>query len=183
MSEVVQNGDAEKAPKAESPTKRQKTMDSGAPRIINLTPHDIVLYAEDGKTIVATFKALEKKVARAMTNFQREDLDVKHKYGLPCVEAQEFTGVQWPVLGTPQEGMICENPLFTGICDGVIVSMPVGNYLREQAEELGTRYKLPFDVLGPDMGPKYAVRDDKGRPIGTKSLCVYAKAEDKTDQI
>jgi hypothetical protein len=130
------------------------------PDLINLTPHDIHIRTGKEAKILESYPA-SGYVARALSDDQNLDTALTAFYGFPIVSAQRFTGVEIPPM--------THNPDMTGI----LVSMPVGEYFRAQAEK---GIMPDYDVLGPDMGPGFAVRDDKGIPIGTRRLCVYATA-------
>ena len=119
--------------------------------IINLTPHDIVVYDESGENVLYTFPS-SGKVARAISTQQTVDTNLSQKYNLPVVDAQSFTNVDVPLSAQDT---------------GILVSMPVGEFIRSKFN------CYPVDVLGPDLGPSAVVRDSAGKILGTRRLCVY----------
>ena len=132
--------------------------------ILNLSPHDIHLYPQKGDKILETFPK-SGHVARALSAPTTQDDESSKYYGFSIVNAQRFVGVDVPYDKIKEEH---------GDVTALLVSMPVGEYLRKQLEEHG---EVPqYDILGSDMSPEHAVRDSDGKPIGTRRLCMYAAA-------
>jgi hypothetical protein len=52
----------------------------------------------------------------------------------------------------------------------VIVSAMVGNFIADRPDSFPD---LQGRIYGPDTSPQGGVRDDKGKPIGTKGLIRY----------
>ena len=121
--------------------------------VINCTPHDINLYDSEGKNVIDTYPRSEYE-ARCEQEPQKQIgwLTTPSGRKVPVFSEQKFGAV----TGLP----ICEED----DCPGIIVSMVVGNRLKEVGS-------WPGRVYGPDTG-KGAVRE-KGRIIGTKCLVPY----------
>lgn len=115
----------------------------------NGTPHDIVVQCGEGTITFASRGLIRLAVAPSTPPKISPFLG---SLGINFIASPAFTDV----VGLPpfQEGLI------------LLVSMPVGDRLALTGE-------WPGPVMGPDTGPDGAIRDDKGRIIGTKNLLVY----------
>lgn len=123
----------------------------GQMKLENYTPHTIDLYKES-------------KVAYSIPssgNIRLEEISRKSEEkwnGIDIYSAPEFNNV----FGIP-EALLKEE----GEEMGILVSMPVGNFLSQG--------NLPprIHIFGPDTGPANGVRNEKGQIIGTKALIRY----------
>lgn len=147
-------------------------------KLINCTPHEIVMYSEDGKTILATMPA-SGYVARVITPPQApvmvggapdgEPVPLRigpwaggplyyiSPNGIPVVEPQDFSAGQ--VTGLPPLPEL--NEIHAGTEPGIVVSI-VG------AESVAREW--PGWVFATDTGPESVVRDGAGRILGVKRL-------------
>ena len=114
-----------------------------AVQLVNLTPHDIVIYHEDGETVKLVIKA-SGQVARATARRKK----IGEINGIP-VYRNEFSEVEG--LPKPKRGVI------------YIVSSLVQQALKLR----GIKRK---DVVSPDTSPEGVVRDKNGRILGTKGF-------------
>lgn len=126
--------------------------------IVNLTPHDVVVYDTNGETVLHVFRA-SGEVARVNSAPQRHLKNIVS--GVPVFEAQRFTDVQWP------KWLFCADR--SNEIEGVLVSMPVG----QQCASNTDIFSLSFSVYGPDTSPEGVMRDASGRILGTKRLVQY----------
>ena len=118
---------------------------------INCTPHDIHVMPESGAAIV--YKRTEHNVR--LLSEPQTSLGLLAD-GTPVWTAQVCTGISpLPPGGAP-----------------IIVSMPVGEYLRARAAL--TSGAIGRMVLGPDSSPGGSVRKD-GVIVGTRRLVLYCK--------
>ncbi len=124
------------------------------PLTVNMTPHDICVYDNEEKTVIITFPA-SGYVCRCTSETPESQLP--DRGGIPMIEAPRFRDVEGlpPSVSAPD----------------VLVSMPVGEFLRDHPDW----YRGA--VLGPDTGPGYAVRDDGGAIRGTTRLVLYKYRE------
>jgi len=114
-----------------------------AVQLINLTPHDIVIYHEDGETVKLVVKP-SGKVARVTVKRKK----IGEINGIP-VYRNEFSEVEG--LPFPKRGVI------------YIVSILVQQALKLR----GIKRK---DVVSPDTSPEGVVRDKNGKIVGTKGF-------------
>lgn len=128
--------------------------------ILNLTPHDIVVYNEDGTSQLETFPK-SGFVARVVSENEQTHLgEICGK--VPVYSPQTSGTVEWP------------SELFTATHagDAVIVSMLVAQiFLQSLKERKDPVWAFPIYV--PDTSPTGVVRDDSGKIIGTKRLVQY----------
>jgi hypothetical protein len=137
-------------------------MDEKTPerRLINLTPHPMVVYGEDAKTVLCTIPS--SGVVRTQSEPQRSlgSLSVPWQ----CLKDPENEGSisiplvtpQIPTTLTPESHALLEQ--FRD-CD-IIVSLYCPPALRD----------WPHQVLTPDSGPVSAVRDSEGKILGVRRL-------------
>jgi len=125
-------------------------------KIINCTPHDIVVYDDDGKTVIVTIPRSEPIRLKEIDEEAGEIkiIDTERSIRIPLI-ARDFV---CPSITPPDDG--------DGGGDGFevyIVSLPMLMMLALKADD------LPRSVLfvAPDTGSG-AVRDEKGQIIGTK---------------
>jgi len=111
--------------------------------LVNLTPHDIVIYDEDGETVKLVIKP-SGKVARVTVKRKK----VGKINGVP-VYRNEFSEVEG--LPFPKRGVV------------YIVSILVQQALKLR----GIKRK---DIVSPDTSPEGVVRDKNGRILGTKGF-------------
>ena len=78
--------------------------------------------------------------------------------GIPVVPAPLFSDV----VGLPSDEEFQPD---------ILVSMPVGEFLRNHPERYGGA------VFGPDTGPDGVVRDQRGTILGTTRLLLYKDRE------
>lgn len=125
--------------------------------LLNLTPHNIMIYPknESDKCIVYMKSG---SVARLNTE-QQIQLEVLAN-GCPVYTPQNFTSI------IPQSP---PSHLFSDSMRGVIVSMPVAQWLCAQPDA----FKIWREVYCADTGPSGAVRNEHGVIIGTKRLVRY----------
>lgn len=116
----------------------------------NLTPHNIVILADNGTRIVY-HKA--DTVARLVSRRQEQ---IGHlDDGCPVFTPQEFVAIDPKTPNLSKEEC------------GVIVSMPVGEWLRQNG------WGVWGEVYCADTGPNGVVRDANGNIVGTKRLVRY----------
>jgi hypothetical protein len=118
--------------------------------VINLTPHKIVIYDEDGKRVIEEIPP-SGAVARVTVTSR-----VVGRLGVIPVRKVEYGEIE--NLPDPMEGIY------------YIVSSVVLIALREKG------IHRP-DVLAPDTNPDSAVRDSEGRVIGVKYLQTFWEPE------
>ena len=128
--------------------------------LINWTPHDIVIYDEDGKNVILTIKKSSFS-GRLESEYQSLGNSIIDNIEIPIISKCEYKGFIdlpnfWKQLDT---------------CD-VVVSMPVAEFLYELhiSKNRTTRFK---NIFIPDSGPDSSVRDTKGQIIGVKRLVRY----------
>lgn len=136
--------------------------------IWNLTPHDItVVNPENPAEVVHTFpasghilrlKAKEQHVVEILVDEKKEANMLEGKK-IAVVEAQTFTDLEWPK----------DLDLEAHNVQGIIVSMPVGEWMRQRRKDVGVA------VYGVDSSPEGVVRDKKGAIVGTKRLVMYTE--------
>jgi hypothetical protein len=120
----------------------------------NCTPHDIVLYEADGKTVKRTFPKRDfvlrlDQAAPNVAPFQN--------LGVPVVEPPAFSHHGAKDMLNANDDITSETLL--------IVSMVVGDFFANKDSQ--------WWMFGPDTGPDGVVRDEKGQIIGTKRLVFY----------
>jgi len=124
-------------------------------RLLNFTPHQIVLY-----------KGSEKiHTIPSSGNIRLEEAPQKSNdeiYGVPVYIAPEYTGLE----GVPEELYKKDGEEI-----GIVVSMPVGLYLKMDLwnDTLPGRVR----VFGPDTSPKSVVRGEGGVILGSTALIQY----------
>ena len=118
----------------------------------NYTPHKITLFHE------SMDKTIDIPSSGEIRLLEGPQDSIDKWEGIPVYSPPEYTKLE----GVPND-LMDEN----GEEIGIIVSMPVGRYL------MGNILPNRIHVYGPDMGPKNAVRNEKGQPIGTKALVKY----------
>ena len=119
------------------------------PFIVNLCPHDVVVYSND-KRIISTFKATG------------QTLRLKEETGK---NLQNLGGTIPVVTPTKYIGLDGNYPTGDVI---LLVSQLVGEYILDNLTTIDVK-----GVYSPDTGPNGVVRDDKGQIIGTKRLKKY----------
>ena len=117
-------------------------------KIINLTPHDIVIRSDESNELaILESDRVFKSAGRGFITTKAEtSLDAVD--GIPCVQIEygEIEGLAEPTADT----------IF-------IVSMPTAQYLAAQGRSEDIRY--------PDTGkPQFCVRTEKGLPFATRRL-------------
>jgi len=125
--------------------------------ILNLTPHDINIYQSNGFPDITFPKS--DRVLLGITKPQTHILNLP-KTGIPIFTPQDFETLSVPPIEDKY--------------DGILVSMPVGQWIRNASvrklQELGLSN---LKIYGPDFGPDAAIRDSDGQPCGTKRLVLY----------
>lgn len=123
--------------------------------VVNLTPHDVVLYKPDRKTVLATFPR-SGNVARVV-------------FHAPSVTTASYNGTELPIA----IGRL--NPTFVAIDFGhppppksalIVSEVTAKGLLMTAADGDGP-------VLSPDTDPETVVRDDHGRIIGVTRLILW----------
>ena len=133
-------------------------------RIVNLTPHDIIVKSADGKCNVYPASG---HVARVLTSEQKH-IDTLGD-GTPVYERQIPTGVEMLVAEEDRDAT------------AVIVSMFAGEFLVEaQLPPFGITTNLRtlrsrLCVYVPDTGPSSVLRDEKGAIVGVRRLIDYSE--------
>lgn len=121
---------------------------------LNYTPHDVVIYAEDGETVLHVFPSVGN--ARASAD-QRQ----VSEYALPDLK-------RLPIMSRPKYGIIDWDDKSTGrrgepdLELNVLVSIVAADPACSEREDLG--------VYVPDTGPDSAVRSTQGQILGVKRL-------------
>ncbi len=124
---------------------------------MNLTPHIVRVFV-DGQHSDVLYPASGTE-ARCSSVQQRPLYQLKNN--VPVWTPQDFTGV----TGIDEIGADVH---------GIIVSMPVAQYLREaRFPKISRLY-----VYCPDTSPDAVRRDDDGRVVGTRRLVVYYQPTD-----
>jgi hypothetical protein len=119
--------------------------------LLNLTPYNIIVYPEDGSSLILYPKTGVS--ARLHTKHQKKIDELSD--GAPVFEPQVFVGInpKTPNLGEHQRG--------------VIVTMPVAEWLAVR------KFRDWGEVYTADTGPNGAVKAEDGTIIGTKRLNRY----------
>jgi hypothetical protein len=120
-------------------------------RIVNLTPHAIVVFIEDAKT--TTYPS--EGVIRAKTT----------QMPMGNVPNTEIPLVSMPVI----TGIDNEDLLLKHSNDDIIVSTLA-------AEAISKFTTFSNTIYVPDSGPLSAVRTDEGQIVGVRRLMVFRKA-------
>ena len=119
------------------------------PFIVNLCPHDVVIY-DDNNNIISTFKATGQ-----------------------TLRLKEETGKNLPSLGgsipivAPSKYIGLDGNYPTGNVI-LLVSQLVGEYIQDNLTSIDVK-----GVYSPDTGPNDVVRNDNGQIIRTKRLKKY----------
>ena len=129
------------------------------PVLINTTPHTVSLYLS-GDTVVDY--PPDKQCALRLIEQPGEKYADEH--GVPVHGPPQWVGLSW--LEFPRKDI-------EGKID-LLVSMPVGNYLRERGMGPMLRESGVWNVYGPNTGPDKVVRNDAGQIVGTTELILYA---------
>ena len=119
--------------------------------LLNCTPHDIHIVVGE-QTI--TYKASPAALVR-MRSPPQTLLGILPD-GVPVFTSQLFVGT---------EGLPPDPKKYSGL----IVSMPVGEFLRDHGNPTG------IPIYGPDSSPEGAVRNAGGQVIGSRRLVRYAQ--------
>lgn len=133
-------------------------------RVVNLTPHNVVVRPSDGgadivypSAGVASLEKLEEQVRIGSL------VD-----GSPLFTAQKFGRLLLPAL--PDD------------TTHVLVSMPIGNALRDDDDDFKIKYegdnreRLAFDVCGPDSARDAMIYGASGL-VATRRLVLYGRVE------
>ncbi len=123
--------------------------------LINYTPHKIVIYNEKEDFLVSFPSSGNIRLVSEERNYQGKIMGI-----IPVISPQKFIG-----LTIPQEIKSMKKDC------GILVSMPVGQWISEHAT-----LDLPNNiyVFGPDTSPENVVRSrNTGEIIGTKALIKY----------
>jgi hypothetical protein len=148
--------------------------------LLNCTPHNITI--DTGKV----FFALE-----APKDENGEPTHVIRCTSAPQSVLHDLSAKYDTVVSTPQQfnGMYVPSPLLDKVsnadfdlklpdgCSGIVVSMPVGQYLRHEHDK-GT-FLPSFDVIGPDTSPAHVLRDANGQIYGTDRLVAYVAGRER----
>ena len=119
--------------------------------LLNLTPHNIMVYPPDTNNIILYPRG--GTVARLRTDKQQQLTSLED--GTPVYTPQHFSGI------VPEN-----NPTTSTTNIGVIVSMPVAEWLADSCA-------WQTQVYVADTGPDGAIRNEDGIIIGTKRLNRY----------
>lgn len=92
-----------------------------------------------------------------------------------CVVPPSLLSQDFPIVPAPIYIGVSGLPAYSPEI-ALIVSMPVGNYFKENPE------LWPGIVLGPDTSPSAAVRDSAGRIVGVLGLVIYRGGEPYPDR-
>lgn len=125
--------------------KKKRKMNDTDP-IVNLTPHDVVVFGDNGMTV--TYHSCGEARARSTP----QTLVTTLRNGVQIFSAPSFCGVS----GFPFDGK-------DGMHPNIIVSMVVGKCIPSSYQG---------NVYVPDTGPGSAVRDEKGKIKGVKRLYI-----------
>jgi len=130
---------------------------------VNLTPHALSFYSDDGARVILTVPPAPCGPLRLLddaTKDRRLGPVLAGEYGaFPAVEAPAFTGIAPAPLAD----------LLDAHARLILVSMPVGQYLRDHPLLVPSHVA----VFGPDSGPDGAVRDASGVILGCKRVVRY----------
>jgi hypothetical protein len=122
-------------------------------KIVNLTPHEIVLYSMDKQTILANYPP-SGMVAR-VSEITKEDKESSHLFGIPIAikeygEIENLPKFHFDI--NEEEKSFNTNPEALYIVSVMVLS--------------ATNYSDNPHIIAPDTGSG-AVRDDKGVLLGT----------------
>lgn len=124
--------------------------------LVNMCPHDIVVFADDGVSVIATFPRAETTCGplRLVES--------------PAVSMGYLSGTRVPVqLRTHYTGLSYEPS-----AHAIIVSQLVAQYMVSRPNQPMPRRVMC--IFAPDTGPSGVVRDGRGTIVGTKRLVQYA---------
>lgn len=129
-------------------------------KLLNLTPHDIVVLSTDPTTFKRS--GLIARVSQAPAKFVSS---IRGATGgsIWVVEPPTFDKVEWP-----DDLDLADN-------EGVIVSMLVGQAICSLPADQRPR----FAVYGPDTSPESVVRDESGNIKGVNRLIRYWDPQDE----
>lgn len=136
------------------------------PLILNMTPHDISVYRNNnGESCELTLVGFYPKSTRTCRCVPSPvvECDPIQDGTVPVILAPSFSSVEG-LPGVKEKGVLLPDD---GFSPDILVSMPVGEILRNEPE----RYRGA--VYGPDTGPDGVIRDDKGAIKGTFRLVLY----------
>ena len=117
---------------------------------LNLTPHDIHIYAGDAVAFTIPASGTVARLAEAPAS-----------WGGSLMMGDTTVPVRSPYVYGGVEGMPA-----TGTENGIVVSSLVAEFLAKDGA-------TDFPVYSPDMGKEGAVRSDRGQIVGTKRLISY----------
>lgn len=128
--------------------------------VINTTPQTITLYA--GDEVVGVFPPTDDAQLHVVSEEQALMLyAICNGRTVPVFPPTKFDYLS--------SGYDAER--FSG--KTLLVSMPVGQWMQRHLE----RVEMPFWAVGPDTGPKHAVRNSTGTIIGTRALICYVRTD------
>jgi len=129
---------------------------SPAVRMLNLTPHDITVVLKNGEMKIPA----SGKVARVSQTTEYA-FDINE---MPVHSAPEFGDIVWPEFDFDTY-------------NAVIVSMVVGNAVRDTPTKLPAGMRSALMILGPDTSPDSVVRDEHGRIEGVRRFVLYRNSK------
>lgn len=128
--------------------------------LLNLTPHNIVVYPEDEQSKLIMY---ERSGVIGRLNTAEQVYEGRLGDGCLVYSTQQFTGV-FPER-VPETIDKCARR-------GVIVSMPMAQWMVANVDRLDESWRN-VEIYSSDTGTKGAVRDEHGKLIGTRRLVCY----------
>lgn len=127
--------------------------------LVNLTPHDIVVYDPTGRTVVRRY---ERSGNQCFVE-ERDPFEEMGGTAPQLIDGIQVVRPRWRVglSYTPDKGA------------EVIVSQITAQFISDNWKDY---YHIFKRVYVPATDPKYCVRDDKGQIIGTKALVQWCPA-------
>ena len=125
--------------------------------LLNLTPHDITVFKENGEKVVIP--------SSGTLRLAEEVLGTEEVEGVECVR-KRFTGVDIEL----REGITADGVrviVVSGI-SGMMFALS-----SEFRSELFRKIGGEVSIIAPDTGPQSVIKDEKGRIVGVRRFCRY----------
>ena len=132
--------------------------------ILNLTPHPVTLFKEDGSQV--TFESngyvrLKEKIS-------------SYGFGILPIVYKKFNGIELRLNNIKKEDIIPDMVMYV-ITSCIVAKHLQGDLFEEFKDEImeATGNRVGVIVIAPDTGPDSVVRDDKGNVIGVRRFCRF----------
>jgi hypothetical protein len=147
-------------------TKMLATIFNGK-RFLNLTPHNVTIFADDGVTVLADF-AKSGWIIRLSETHAAVDINI----GLPVF----YKKMEGGTLSGPERQSAPVEDLLPELTPGTIVIS--SSFTVSPLLDLIVKNKLEgVEVVVPDTGPQNAVRDERGTILGSKCFALERPLE------